>query len=112
MTESTRERLAAKFCGRPFPMELTCVQPRDHEGECGTGGPFVWPRLTDKRSTHSFAAHLDEDKCRCGKPAAHKVEDTSGPGNFHPMTNYLCCEHFTQWVGECGGNYPWDYDQP
>lgn len=64
-------------------------------------------RTQDDRATHSFPEYAEEENCRCGQPAAHKVEETSSPGHIHPLTAYLCCEHFRQLVGDCS-RYPYD----
>lgn len=64
-------------------------------------------RVSDDRSNHTFPVWAREETCRCGQPAAHKVEEVSGPGNFHPMTAYMCCGCFTGTVGRCE-TYPYD----
>lgn len=56
---------------------------------------------------HSYPIWAQEEDCRCGRPAAHKVEETSGPTNRHPLTAYVCCEHFRMLVGDCS-RYPYD----
>lgn len=75
--------------------------------------------MSDDRAAHSFPDWAEEETCkvilgpgmgRCGTPAAHKVEETSGPSSFHPMTAYICCHHFTQVVGQCA-TYPYDHPE-
>ena len=43
------------------------------------------------------------EKCWCGAPAAHKVEEVLFPDDpfpaRHPFTAYLCREHFRQIMG-------------
>jgi hypothetical protein len=69
-------------------------------------------RVSDERASHSFPIWAEEESCRCGNPAAHKVEEVSGPAGFHPLTAYLCCEHFGGVVGSAHGRYPYEFDQP
>lgn len=69
------------------------------------------PRMSDGRAVHTFPLTAQEEKCRCGRWAAHKIEETSGPGGFHPLTAYLCCEHFRSAVGGAHDSYPYDYDE-
>lgn len=40
----------------------------------------------------------------CGELATHKIEETTGPRNFHPLTAYVCCKHF---FGGCEA-YPYE----
>lgn len=93
-------------CGGTWTQTWPCWQGRDHDGGCG---PREWvePRVADPRAAHTIPSHLVEETCPCGQPAAHKVEETSGPDNFHPLTGRLCCEHFNAFVGHCG-SYPYD----
>lgn len=43
------------------------------------------------------------EKCFCGKPAEHKVEETiffdDPHQRRHPFTSYICHEHFVQIMG-------------
>ncbi len=68
-------------------------------------------RITGNRAMHSYPIWAQEESCRCGRPAAHKVEETSDAGIFHPLTAYLCCEHFRSLVGDCS-RYPYDEPKP
>ncbi|HEY9418300.1 MAG TPA: hypothetical protein VIQ30_26355 [Pseudonocardia sp.] len=63
-------------------------------------------QVSDGRSAHAFPIWAKEEVCRCGRGAAHKVEETSGPDNFHPLTAYLCCGCFARTVGDCS-RYPY-----
>lgn len=65
--------------------------------------------------SHKIPKACGGEVCRvCKAPAAHKVEETPlidpveyPPGTpiypwavpFHPLTAYLCCEHFTMIMG-------------
>ncbi len=58
---------------------------------------------------HTIAPWCVEETCSgCGEPATHKIEETSGPETFHPLTAYVCCGCF-QLVGACE-SYPYDAD--
>lgn len=50
---------------------------------------------------HPVAPWCVEERCRCGGQAGHKVEETTGNPNLHPMTAYLCCKCFNRTVGYC-----------
>lgn len=102
--ETTRNTVLAKICAGSWT--LPCIRPRGHDGECGPAVRAEHDRVTDDRATHSFPVWAEEEFCRCGAPAAHKVAEESGPDNFHPLTAYLCCEHFAP-IGRCEG-YPYD----
>lgn len=43
------------------------------------------------------------ERCYCGAPAAHKVEETifhDDPNpNRHPLTSYICHKHFVDVMG-------------
>lgn len=47
------------------------------------------------------------EKCFCGKPAEHKVEETifgDDPlPSRHPLTSYVCHGHFAQIMGPAAG---------
>jgi hypothetical protein len=49
------------------------------------------------------SACCEGERCICGAPAEHKVEETlfhDDPRKHrHPLTNYLCHEHFRQIMG-------------
>jgi hypothetical protein len=46
-------------------------------------------------ASHPIRPWVVEEHCfYCGKQATHKIEETTGPVNFHPLTAYVCCEHF------------------
>jgi hypothetical protein len=69
-------------------------------------------RISDERAVHTFPIWAREEKChKCGDPAAHKVEEVSGPVGFHPLTAYLCCGCFGDVVGSMHGRYPYEFDQ-
>lgn len=59
------------------------------------------------RVQHMYDASLLAEHCSlCGIPATHKViEVLTLP--LQPMFSYLCCEHFSWVVGDCG-SYPYD----
>lgn len=63
---------------------------------------------------HTIPEYAVEVKCAgCHQRATHKIEETSGPDNFHPLTAYVCCGCFAL-VGDCS-NYPYDitpWDDP
>lgn len=52
------------------------------------------------------------EKCTCGNPASHKVEEVLDFGSFssiedavnagvrHPLTVYLCCQCFSKLMGD------------
>lgn len=67
--------------------------------------------MSDDRAAHPFETHLQDQTCFvCKKPAAHKIEETSGPDGFHPLTNWLCCEDFRKVMGGAHDGYL--YDEP
>lgn len=114
MREETREYLAratAGLCKARYTNEETCYQPAGHENEHGPRGPIVFSQVTDDRAIHAFPIYAQEELCSCGFKAAHKIEETAGPSNFHPLTAYLCCACFGRTVGVCG-RYPYDPAAP
>lgn len=52
------------------------------------------------------------EKCFCGKPAEHKVEETIFDDdpipNRHPLTSYICHQHFRQIMGRAADRDPYD----
>lgn len=52
---------------------------------------------------HADPCATEEPCAMCDRQAAHKVaeDDSRNRGLFrrHPLTNYLCCEHFTLVMG-------------
>lgn len=69
-------------------------------------------RVRDARAAHTIPVWAVEEKCRrCALPAAHKVEEVSGPTGFHPLTSYLCCGCFCQVMGTMHDRYPYEFDQ-
>lgn len=48
------------------------------------------------------------ERCFCGKPAEHKVEETIFPDDpmqyRHELTAYICHEHFRQIMGPAADN--------
>jgi hypothetical protein len=66
----------------------------------------------DERAVHTIPVWAVEEKCRkCGEPAAHKVEEVSGPSNFHPLTAYLCCGCFEGIAGSLHSRYPYELNE-
>lgn len=54
---------------------------------------------------HNIRPWAVEEHCfYCGDHATHKIEETTGPIHFHPLTAYVCCEHF---FGGCN-SYPYE----
>ena len=46
-------------------------------------------------ANHAIRPWAVEEVCFfCGGHATHKIEETTGPRNFHPLTAYVCCKHF------------------
>lgn len=47
-----------------------------------------------------ISKYCEGEKCRCGAPAAHKIEETifdDDPRTYvHPLTQYVCEEHFNK----------------
>ena len=65
--------------------------------------PYPWMDddawVSDERTHHQIRPWCVEESCiYCGAGASHKIEETTGPVNIHPMTAYVCCEHF---FGHC-----------
>lgn len=109
-TKSYLERFAATICSGTYSVDIPCRLPKGHEGS-HDGADWVRPMMSDARAEHPFPTHLDTDVCgMCGNPAAHKVEETTGPPGFHPLTNYLCCEHAEAVLGAAHGGYPYGQD--
>ena len=58
------------------------------------------------KSQRAFvSACCDGERCYCGEPAKHKIEETiffddPNPGR-HPFTSYVCHDHFVQIMGPC-----------
>jgi hypothetical protein len=62
-----------------------------------------WTTPSDKHS-HDIPVWAVEEVCYfCQYPASHKVEEDTGHLAMitHPMTAYVCCEHFWGW---CNNN--------
>lgn len=72
---------------------------------------MIADRVSDERAEHTFPVTALEERCRCGRWAAHKIEETTGPEMFHRLTAYMCCEHFRQAVGKAHDTYPYEYDK-
>jgi hypothetical protein len=57
------------------------------------------------------SACCEGERCYCGKPAEHKVEevifDDDPIQSRHPLTSYICHEHFAGVMGPAAG---YDYD--
>lgn len=62
------------------------------------------------RADHSIPIWASGTWCaKCGDAAAHKVEETSAPWTFHPLTAYLCCNCFSDIMGFASHEkYPYD----
>jgi hypothetical protein len=43
---------------------------------------------------HAIRPWCIEELCVCGNKATHKIEETTGPANAHPLTAYVCCDCF------------------
>ena len=58
---------------------------------------------------HYVAPQCLGEKCRCGKPATHKVEevifDNDPEPLRHELTVYVCCEHFAWLMGPAAPCY-------
>jgi len=62
---------------------------------------------------HFASASCEGKRCHCGKPASHKLEESimhDDPSNTwqpfpgrHPLTAYVCCEHFRAVLGPATG---------
>lgn len=51
-------------------------------------------------ANHQIRPWAVEEHCfYCNGNATHKIEETTGSARFHPLTAYVCCEHF---FGNCG----------
>ena len=50
-----------------------------------------------------ISACCEGERCYCGSPAEHKVEETifmdDPHPHRHPLTRYICHEHFAQIMG-------------
>ena len=58
---------------------------------------------------HTIPEWAVEEGCRtCHQKATHKIEETSGPDTFHPLTAYLCCGCFMGIVSFDCATYPYD----
>lgn len=96
-----------ELCDGKYRQECPCWKPRGHDGKHGPR-EYVEPLVSDGRANHPFPAHLNNDVCSmCVSLAAHKIEDTTGPNWFHPLTNYLCCACFRMVMGAAHDSYPW-----
>jgi len=62
---------------------------------------------------HAISAMCGGEKCACGEPATHKFseevfDDDPNPIR-HPLTAYVCCDHFRLIVGgTCTGETTFD----
>lgn len=49
------------------------------------------------------------ERCHCGEPAEHKVEETvfndDPMPNRHPLTAYICHKHFAEIMGPMADNW-------
>lgn len=109
MNDETRaylDKAMADRCRTWYTVEEYCLKPKDHADDHGPREPITFEQVSDDRAVHAFPIYAQEERCRCGFPAAHKVEETTGPRNFHPLTAYLCCACF-QTIGNCG-SYPYE----
>jgi hypothetical protein len=66
----------------------------------------VWLLGLVERSTAQPGSREGE-RCFCGKPAAHKVEEVDFADDpqpiRHPLTSYVCREHFREIMGPAAG---------
>lgn len=68
-------------------------------------------RIAIPEIAHTVPVWAVEETCRkCREQATHKVEESSGPLTFHPLTAYLCCTCFQEIVGYDCAAYPYDAD--
>lgn len=51
------------------------------------------------KNGHYIPFSSEGEKCICGLPATHKVEEMLDSINRHPLTRYLCCKCFGQLMG-------------
>lgn len=56
------------------------------------------------------SACCEGERCHCGAPAEHKVEETiffdDPTQNRHPFTAYICHDHFRQIMGAAVDRMP------
>lgn len=54
------------------------------------------------------SACCEGERCHCGEPAQHKVEETiffdEPMPNRHPLTAYICHKHFCEIMGPFADN--------
>lgn len=54
------------------------------------------------------SASCEGERCHCGAPAEHKVEETifhdEPMPNRHPLTAYICHKHFREIMGPFANN--------
>lgn len=48
---------------------------------------------------HYTPNSAEGERCKCGQPATHKVEEVTDAPR-HPFTRYLCCKHFSELMGD------------
>ena len=48
---------------------------------------------------HIVPEYTIDERCKCGAPATHKVEEVIESLECHPFTQYLCCLHFSEIFG-------------
>jgi hypothetical protein len=66
--------------------------------------PGYKPRFcVGAKEMYFVSATCKGEKCWCGSPAEHKVEESIAPDdpmpNRHPLTRYICHVHFHQLMG-------------
>lgn len=56
---------------------------------------WVDRKVDSEHHSHPIVPWAVEEKCvQCGYPASHKVTEDGGNPRLHPMTAYVCCNHF------------------
>lgn len=57
--------------------------------------PWVDRSVPSENHSHDIVPWAVEERCYfCKYPASHKVEETNTNPAIHPLTAYVCCEHF------------------
>lgn len=61
------------------------------------------------------SASCEGERCRCGEPAQHKVEETifwdDPVQGRHPLTAYICHRHFVELMGAAAEIAPQQFDR-
>lgn len=52
-------------------------------------------RVASEYHDHDIVPWAVEERCvQCGYPASHKVAEDGANPHIHPLTAYVCCNHF------------------